>query len=227
MAKHHEIKLCHHVKANGTCCESPALRDQDYCFFHVAQRQRVRRTSRAARLQQPFSLPLLEDIESVQLAISDTLNAIVTGQIDAKTAGLLLSGLRTAARIAKTACFKIYESDRRFSVYHEREADLLEQEIAEDVEQEEELARIAAWQVQRERQAETPAVMATGESGSQSGFGVKPPSVPAAQSQPAPALPAKKPVASVTPEPTNANQAVGETPAPTAPKLQSRSDGMK
>ena len=56
-----ETPLCNHIKTNGCVCESPALKDEDYCYFHIASRARRRRQQRAARLNLPFQLPLLED----------------------------------------------------------------------------------------------------------------------------------------------------------------------
>ena len=95
MAK--SVPLCHHVKVNGVCCESPALRDQPYCYFHASARERSRRRRQAVARNLPFQLPILEDAESIQVAIGDVLNALLSGQIDHKTAGLLLYGLQTAA----------------------------------------------------------------------------------------------------------------------------------
>jgi hypothetical protein len=98
--------LCNHVKTNGTVCESPALKRKPYCYFHTASRERATRQRRAARLQQPFQLPLLEDANSIQLAIGETLNALLSGQIDHKTAGLILYGLQTAPATSATPISK-------------------------------------------------------------------------------------------------------------------------
>ena len=65
----------------------------------------------------PFQLPLLEDANSIQIAIGDTLNALLAGQIDHKTAGLLLYGLQTAATNVRHTDFETYESDRRATAY--------------------------------------------------------------------------------------------------------------
>lgn len=109
MASQIKAKTCHHIKANGTCCKSPALTNEDYCYFHTAQRQRMRRQRRVEHksLHAPLVLPLLEDAESIQIAIGDVLNALIIGRIDHKTAGLLLYGLQTAASNIRQAKFAV------------------------------------------------------------------------------------------------------------------------
>jgi hypothetical protein len=123
--------LCHHVKANGTVCESPALKGEDFCYFHTAPRERTKRQRRAARLRQPFQLPLLEDANSIQLAIGETLNALLTGQIDHKTAGLVLYGLQTAAGNIRHTDFEVCETDRRAAAYRSEDSESGEEETAE------------------------------------------------------------------------------------------------
>ncbi len=131
-----KVLLCNHVKANGSICESPALKDEAFCFFHQAARERVKRQRRAARHKLPFQLPILEDAESIQLAIGDTLNALLSGQIDHKTAGLVLYGLQTAAGNVRHASFRTSKNSRRYDHYHNQEEEILEQEIQEEIEQE-------------------------------------------------------------------------------------------
>ncbi len=119
--KREETPLCNHIKTNGCVCESPALKGQNYCYFHTASRARSHRQRRAARLNLPFQLPLLEDANAIQLAIGDTLNALLAGQIDHKTAGLVLYGLQTAAGNIRHTDFVVTEYDRRVDEYVEEE----------------------------------------------------------------------------------------------------------
>ena len=135
------IDLCAHIKADGNICESPALKDEDYCYFHQECRERIKRQRRAARRKLPFQLPVLEDAAAIQLAIGDTLNALLAGQIDHKTAGLVLYGLQTAAVNARHLTFEIDESSRRFDSYEPQEQDSLEQEIQEEIETEQRAAQ--------------------------------------------------------------------------------------
>ncbi len=113
--------LCNHVKTNGAVCESPALKGKPYCYFHTASRDRAARQRRAARSQQPFQLPLLEDANSIQLAIGETLNALLSGQIDHKTAGLILYGLQTAAANIRHTDFEVSSFDRYVDAYEPEE----------------------------------------------------------------------------------------------------------
>jgi hypothetical protein len=155
MAK--QVELCNHIKANGTLCESPALRNTDFCFFHTAGRERIKRQRRAARRKLPLQLPLLEDSASVQLAIGDTLNALLAGQIDHKTAGLVLYGLQTAASNVRHCSFEVEEGSRHYVEYNSDEEDLLEQEIAEEIAAEQqEAARCGSELVRIEFPAEKP-----------------------------------------------------------------------
>lgn len=190
-----EVKTCHHIKANGTCCQSPALKNEDYCFFHTAQRHRIRRQRRAERqsLRTPLQLPLLEDAESIQIAIGDVLNALVVGRIDYKTAGLLLYGLQTAASNIRQAKFGVEADQNKVPrEFNDAENELLDKEIAAEIEQErqrqsEEVARM---QKERERVFADRAA------------GIMPlPETNGAPPSKTAALPAKKPAVSSAPEP--------------------------
>ena len=81
------IPRCHHIRANGVQCGSPSLKGKRLCYFHA----RVRRT-RASK-----ELPLLEDANAIQLALMQTMRAILDKSVDHKSAGLLLYALQTAA----------------------------------------------------------------------------------------------------------------------------------
>jgi hypothetical protein len=121
--------LCNHVKTNGAVCESPALKNQSFCYFHTAARDRAKRQRRAAQLKLPFQLPILEDANSIQVAIADTLNALLTGQIDHKTAGLVLYGLQTAATNLRHTDFEVSDYDRHVDTYEPAEP--AEEDVAE------------------------------------------------------------------------------------------------
>jgi len=91
------IPRCAHIKTNGTQCGSPALRERRYCFFHKKwQGQRI-----ALNAQPPvpdtFTMPVLEDADSVQVALMQVMRLILAGQLDPKIAGLLLYALQTAS----------------------------------------------------------------------------------------------------------------------------------
>ncbi len=98
-----EVPLCAHVKTNGTQCQSPAMSDNYYCYFHerLHQRHKRYRHTEAKKLYfqntHRIQLHALEDAESVQLAISLVVNALATGELDPKCAPSLLAGLRLAS----------------------------------------------------------------------------------------------------------------------------------
>ena len=92
------IPRCQHIKVNGTQCGSPALRRRRFCFFHQQWRQeRIAIGAKRARNARAFDLPVLEDANSVQITLMQVMRLILRGQIDPKSAGLLLYALQTAS----------------------------------------------------------------------------------------------------------------------------------
>ena len=91
------IPRCTHIKTNGTQCGSPALRGRRFCFFHKNwQGQRIQLNAKPAD-SLTFTLPVLEDADSVQVALMQVMRLILSGQLESKTAGLLLYALQTAS----------------------------------------------------------------------------------------------------------------------------------
>jgi len=93
------IPRCRHIKVNGTQCGSPAVRDRRFCFFHKKWHdQRIVINSAQARQSPPtLDLPVLEDANSIQVALMQVMRLLISHQIDHKTAGLLLYALQTAS----------------------------------------------------------------------------------------------------------------------------------
>ena len=93
-----QSESCHHVKADGTYCGSPALRDRKYCYYHLMERARRLRRARALRDNVPYRLeiPPLDDLYAVRTAISDIAQALAAGQLDARVAGKLLYAIQLA-----------------------------------------------------------------------------------------------------------------------------------
>jgi hypothetical protein len=93
------IPRCQHLKINGTQCGSPALRRNHYCYFHKNWQETriVLNANRARRARATLDLPVLEDANSVQVALMQVMRLILGGQLDSKTAGLLLYALQTAS----------------------------------------------------------------------------------------------------------------------------------
>ncbi|HZQ25986.1 MAG TPA: hypothetical protein VFA89_24550 [Terriglobales bacterium] len=93
-----EILRCQHIRVNGTLCGSPALRRSRFCFFHKKWHdQRIAINHKKRRSRAALDLPVLEDANSVQIALMQVMRLILANQIDGKTAGLLLYALQTAS----------------------------------------------------------------------------------------------------------------------------------
>jgi len=89
---------CQHLKINGTQCGSPALRRNRFCFFHKRfQDERIRLAADRKRSPGTFILPVLEDANSIQIALMQVMRLLVAQQIEHKTASLLLYALQTAS----------------------------------------------------------------------------------------------------------------------------------
>ena len=94
---------CRHIFTSGKKCQSPALKnqgkDQDFCYFHQASRQRSNTSRRSG---QPSTLvhhlPPLEDADAIQLAISDVVLALAANRIDPRRAQILIYGLQVASQ---------------------------------------------------------------------------------------------------------------------------------
>jgi len=93
------IPRCEHLKINGTQCGSPALKRNHFCYFHKRWQETriVLNANRARRGRAALDLPVLEDANSIQVSLMQIMRLILSGQMDTKTAGLLLYALQTAS----------------------------------------------------------------------------------------------------------------------------------
>ncbi len=97
---------CRHILTSGRKCQSPALNNKAYCYFHMRyRRQAPRQPTPGQELQvssghpiQSVAIPVLEDRGAVQMAISEVLHALACSQLDPRRAGLLLYGLQIASQ---------------------------------------------------------------------------------------------------------------------------------
>jgi len=92
------ILRCQHLKINGTQCGSPALRNERYCYFHRESSQTFLTVDDKPRARQRVrprpvhvQLPLLEDANSIQVALMQIMRLVLAGEIEHRTAGLLPS----------------------------------------------------------------------------------------------------------------------------------------
>src|SRR5579863_3188390 len=93
------IPRCEHIKVNGTQCGSPALRRNHFCYFHKRWHETriVLNANRARRGRAALDLPVLEDANSIQVSLMQVMRLVLSGEVDPKTAGLLLYSLQTAS----------------------------------------------------------------------------------------------------------------------------------
>ena len=96
---------CEHVMTNGAFCRSMALRGGKFCHFHLIHLGRRIRAERRYEIAIKhdidsryirMDLPLLEDANAVQLALSHVVDAVMNHAVDEKRAGLVLYALQTA-----------------------------------------------------------------------------------------------------------------------------------
>jgi hypothetical protein len=101
-----DVPRCQHVKVNGTQCGSPALRRKRFCYFHDNYRQTQARLLEGESKVLLCNLPLLEDANSVQIAVMQVIHLLASGKMDVKVAGLTLYALQTAAINLKRVNFE-------------------------------------------------------------------------------------------------------------------------
>jgi hypothetical protein len=111
MSYHPSIHRCEHIKVNGTQCGSPAIRKNSFCYFHGRWREQHITFATTAKTVPAIDLPVLEDANSIQVAIMQVLNLLLTGHIEHKTAALLLYGLQTASANLRHTRFNPFPKD--------------------------------------------------------------------------------------------------------------------
>jgi hypothetical protein len=79
---------CQKIKADGTGCGSPKMKNHIYCYAHYQMLE-----ARAEKLV----LPALEDANAIQMAVMLVQRALIDDEITEKRAGLLLYSLQIAA----------------------------------------------------------------------------------------------------------------------------------
>ena len=90
------VRTCTHIKVTGVRCGSPALRGEQYCYFHY----RMLCDSRISHVA------LLENEEAIQVSLMEIVNSLLRGTIDVKRGELVLRALNTAVRNIRRARFE-------------------------------------------------------------------------------------------------------------------------
>ena len=101
------FKNCTHIKVTGVRCGSPALRGEQFCYFH----QRMLRTVKGPPASRVHHAALLEDEKSIQASLMEVVNALLRGTIELKLAELILRALNTAVRNIRRVHFGLHTDD--------------------------------------------------------------------------------------------------------------------
>ena len=86
MPVHPNVKVCTHIKVTGIRCGSPALRGEQFCYFHQRMMRGVA-TPPNARLH---PIALIENEEAIQASLMEVINALARNTIDLHRAQLIL-----------------------------------------------------------------------------------------------------------------------------------------
>ena len=106
MPVHSNVKTCTHIKVTGVRCGSPALRGEQFCYFH----QRMLRTVKSPKMRL-HHVALLENEQAIQASLMEVVNALIRGTIELKRGELLLRALNAAVRNSRRAHFDIHTDD--------------------------------------------------------------------------------------------------------------------
>ena len=101
MPVHSKAKSCTHIKVTGVRCGSPALRGEQFCYFHQRMVRGVRTPSQA-RLH---PVALIEDEEALQASLMEIINALARNTIDIRRAELILRALHIAVKNVRRVRF--------------------------------------------------------------------------------------------------------------------------
>ena len=153
------VKICTHIKVTGHSCGSPALSGERFCYFH----QRMIRGVRTPPQSRIHPMALIEDPEGIQVALMETVNAIVRNTIDLKRAALILRALSIATHNSRRFRFDRQESAMVRAIPEYPPAP----PISEKLEKEEALARAAQRSLPEAQLPSKPPARATTAPGAQ------------------------------------------------------------
>jgi hypothetical protein len=100
------VRSCTHIKVTGVRCGSPAMRGEQFCYFH----QRMIRGVHTPPQSRLHPVALIEDEESIQVALMEVINALLRNTIDPKRAALILRALNIASRNIRRMKFGIHDN---------------------------------------------------------------------------------------------------------------------
>jgi hypothetical protein len=93
-------RTCTYIYDTGGACNSAAVKEQNYCAFHLSHRALLMRAAKARARRERFELklPPLESMQAVQASLSQLAQALDADMIDVKRADRLIRVLNLAAR---------------------------------------------------------------------------------------------------------------------------------
>jgi hypothetical protein len=107
MPVHPNVKVCTHIKVTGVRCGSPALRGEQFCYFH----QRMLRGVQIPNNARLHPIALIENDEAIQASLMEVINALARNTIDFHRAQLILRALSIAVRNVRRARFGVSDNE--------------------------------------------------------------------------------------------------------------------
>jgi hypothetical protein len=105
MPCHSNVTVCTHIKVTGVRCGSPALRGEQFCYFH----QRMLRGVPTPPESRLHPVALLESDEAIQASLMEVVNALVRNTIDFRRADLILKALYIAVKNSRRSRFDMWD----------------------------------------------------------------------------------------------------------------------
>lgn len=103
---------CHHVHPTSKRCGSPALRGEQFCFYHHP----TRRPPTRVPSRKPFDVDAITDPEALQIALSEVIRRLADNTLDLKRASLLLTTLQMAkANLPSMPTYRSYPAEAVFT----------------------------------------------------------------------------------------------------------------
>jgi hypothetical protein len=90
LKKAHRAPRCTHIKCSGETCESPAIKNEMFCWYH-----------KLPALCGPYELPFIEDPRSYQVAMMRVCHQISNGRVKPRQARMLLKAVAMAGENMK------------------------------------------------------------------------------------------------------------------------------
>jgi hypothetical protein len=89
------------------------MRGQRYCYSHQRKHEQAARKNAERARQSWFESMRLNDVKSVQRALREVMNRLLSGQVDHKQAGQILYKLQTASVNLRTAASEAECTERK------------------------------------------------------------------------------------------------------------------